>query len=126
MFWLAAVSQTGFDMMRGHSAVTGIVVGFCLFDLVDHGAADFHRHFVEFTFYSVGTVMTRAAFNRHDLGVLNQLQHITCFQADILHALVTGYMVCNLAQRVFEICFEFVFLQSFIVPTLTQIGMSLH
>ena len=85
------------NLFTGHRAITGVVIRLSLIDLIEYRPADFHGNFVEFFFDGVSTVMPRTSFDYIDLGIRNQLQYITGFQANFLHAQMAGSVVAHLA-----------------------------
>ena len=59
-------------------------------DLTSDGSTDFLGDLAAFLLDGVGTIVPRAALDRNDLRVRNELEQITCLQAQILYAKMTS------------------------------------
>ena len=99
MLGRAAVRAHMGDVMAGHRAVRAVMVGLGLVDARDHRFDDFHRHFRELRLHRIGAVVPRATLDDVDFGSRDQRQSLFGLRADVLHPLMAGSVVGDLAER---------------------------
>ncbi len=106
MLGVTAVSDAMGDMMSGHGAIAAVVIGFEFFHPAGHRSDNFHGSIKKFFFDSIGAVVAGTALDGFYLSIRHQLEDIAGFQAEILHPLMAGGMIGNLAQRSLKVGFK--------------------
>src|SRR5579863_458035 len=99
----AFASEATFNLMTGHGAVAGVIVGAGTLHALEHRATDLHRGVTKFALYGVGTVVTGTTLDHFDRGIRHQSQHIAGLEPDILHAQVTRHVIADPAEPAAEI-----------------------
>ena len=100
------------DMLARHGTVADEPIRRLLVYLANGGSCNFHRFVAGFFFDRVGAVMTRAPLVGGDVTFVDEVQHVPCLQANILHPLVTSDLIRHAAQRFRKFRFQSVALVS--------------
>ena len=99
------IIETPGDLLRGHWTIADEMLRFVFLDTADHRPCDLLRNVMRFFLHSIRAVVTGATLDCMNFRFRNLLQLVTGFEANILHAQMTGDLVGHLAERRFEIGF---------------------
>ena len=94
-----ASSEPALDLVAGHRAIAGVVVGVRRLHAlrIPAGRSSSRRRGTR-VFTRIGAVVARAALDHLHGGVRHQPQHIARLQADVLHPQVARHVVADLAE----------------------------